>query len=57
MKYPTLGEAYRIREMFMDIFSIDDLQEAKAYLMFWCDMVSESSIAPFKKFVAMIKSH
>ena len=57
MMYPTLGEAYRMREMFMDIFSMHDSQEAKAYLMFWCDMVSESTIIPIKKFVAMIKTH
>lgn len=57
MMYPTLGEAYRMREMFMDIFNIADSQEAKAYLMFWCDMVSETTITPFKKFAAMIKSH
>ena len=25
--------------------------------MFWCDMVSETTITPFKKFAAMIKSH
>jgi transposase len=57
LMYPTLGEACRLREHFTDVYSIADGQEAKGYLCFWCDMVMESKITPFKKFVAMIKSH
>jgi len=57
MMYPKLGEAYRLRELFMDVFSIADPQEAKGYLWFWCDMARESKIFPYAKFVSMIKAH
>lgn len=57
MMYPKLGEAYRLRELFVDVFSIPDPQEAKGYLWFWCDMAMEAKIEPYKKFVALIKSH
>jgi transposase len=55
--YPNLGEAYRLREMFAEVFTIAEPHEAKGYLAFWCDMAFESKIEPFRKFVAMIKSH
>jgi transposase len=57
MLYPHLGEAYRLKEMFSDVFDIKEPQEAKAYLTFWCDMAIESGIQPFIKFVNMIKVH
>jgi transposase len=57
MLYPHLGEAYRLKEMFMDVFDIEDPQEAKGYLKFWCDLAVESKIQPFIKFVSMIKAH
>lgn len=55
--YPTLGEAYRLRELFMDLFRIPEPQEAKGYLWFWCDMADASGIFPYQKFVKMIKAH
>jgi transposase len=57
MLYPILGEAYRLKEMFLDVFHIKDPDEAKGYLQFWCDMVMETAIQPFKKFVNIIKAH
>lgn len=57
MMYPKLGEAYRLRELFVDVFTIPNSEEAKGYLWFWCDMAMEAKIEPYKKFVAMIKSH
>jgi transposase len=57
MLYPHLGEAYRLKEMFLDVFSIKDPDQAKGYLQFWCDMVVESTIQPFIKFVNLIKAH
>ena len=55
--YPKLGEAYRFRELFNDMWQIKDPQESKGYLLFWCDLVMESGIAPFKKFVNTVKAH
>jgi len=57
MMYPRLGEAYRLRELFLDVFSIPDPEEAKGYLWFWCDMAMEAKINPFERLVATIKSH
>lgn len=57
MMYPKLGEAYRLRELFLDAFNILIPQEAKGYLWFWCDMAMEAKIESFKKFVLLIKSH
>ncbi len=54
--YPVLGEAYRLKEMFKDVFQIQDPQEAKGYLKFWCDMANESNIQPCIKFANMIKA-
>ncbi len=55
--YPTLGAAYRFRELFNDVWQINDPSKAKGYLQFWCDLVMDSGIEPFKKFVKTIKSH
>lgn len=57
MNYPVLGEAYRLKEMFRDTFKIVNPDEAKSYLLFWCDLANDSGIQPFKKLVAMIKTH
>lgn len=57
MLYPILGEAYRLKEMFKDVFYISDPEEAKGYMKFWCDLAVESKIMPFVKFVNMIKAH
>lgn len=57
MMYPKLGDAYRLRELFVDVFAIPDPEEAKGYLWFWCDMAMDAKIEPYKKLVSMIKSH
>ena len=57
MLYPLLGEAYRLKEMFLDVFNIYDPEQAKGYLKFRCDMVIETGIQPFIKFVNLIKAH
>jgi len=55
--YPKLGEAYRLRELFLDVFDVNDAQESKGYLWFWCDQALEAAIEPFRKFVNTIKTH
>lgn len=57
MLYPNLGEAYRLKELFLDVFDIKNPDRAKGYLKFWCDIVTETGIQPFVKFVNMIKAH
>lgn len=55
--YPKLGEAYRLRELFFDVFTVTDAQEAKGYLWFWCDKALEAGIQPITKFVNSVKAH
>lgn len=55
--YPKLGEDYRLKHLFNDFWDIEDKQEAERYLAFWCDLVDESGIFPFKKVVNTIKAH
>ena len=57
MMYPELGEAYRLRELFLDTFSVVKPEEAKGYLWFWCDMAMDSKIVAYRKFVNLIKAH
>lgn len=54
---PVIGEAYRFKELFNDLWDFTTREEAGAFLSFWCDYVSESKIEPFKKFVNTIKAH
>lgn len=55
--YPKLGEAYRLRELFMDVFDVADVEEAKGYLWFWCQQALEAGIQPIIKFVNSVKAH
>ncbi|SDZ74027.1 Transposase [Arachidicoccus rhizosphaerae] len=57
MMYPRLAEAYRLKLMFNDFWEITDTQEALTYLHFWCDMVDDTDIFPFKRFVKTVKAH
>jgi hypothetical protein len=34
--YPTLGEAYRLRELFNDLWGMSNKQAAEAFLKQWC---------------------
>ena len=43
--------------MFTEFWNIKDGEPAESYLAFWCDMVMETDIQPFKKFVNTIKGH
>lgn len=55
--YPTLGEAYRLRELFLDVFEIPEAEEAKGYLWFWCDKAREAGVLSFIKFANSVKAH
>ena len=57
MMYPRLGEAYRLKTMFNDFWDIKDEMEAISYLTFWCDMVNDTDIFPFKRFVKTLQAH
>ncbi len=55
--YPTLGEAYRLKELFDDFWDFKDPEEANAFLAYWCDLTQEAKIRPFIKFANTIKAH
>jgi transposase len=57
MMYPRLGEAYRLKVMFDDFWDIKNPEEAKGYLAFWCDLVTEAKIHPMIAFVKTVKAH
>lgn len=55
--YPTLGKAYRLKELFHDFWDFSDKEQGLAFLSYWCAEVEASGIAAFKKFVKTLKSH
>jgi transposase len=55
--YPRLGDAYRLRQLFLDVFDVSDAADAKGYLWFWCDQALEAGLEPFRKFVNTLKAH
>jgi transposase len=55
--FPTLGKAYRLKELFNDIWEMDTEEEATEFLADWCKEVEAEGIGPFKKFVRTIKAH
>ena len=55
--FPVLGEAYRLKELFNDLWDMDDEEQATAFLVDWCQEVEEKGIVPFQGFIKTIKSH
>jgi len=55
--YPKLGDGYKLKELFNELWSIGNREDADSFLTFWCDQVKDSGIKSFVKAVKMIKSH
>jgi transposase len=55
--FPTLGEAYRLRETLNEIWQIEDPQVAQAYLSTWCDYALETNVIAFRKVVKTFRGH
>ena len=55
--YEDLGTAYRLKELFNDLWEFSTGDEAGGYLAYWCDLVEDSKIAPFMKVAQTIKAH
>jgi transposase len=55
--YEDLGNAYRLKELFNDLWEFTTVEEAGGYLAFWCDLAEESKIQPFIKVANTIKFH
>jgi len=54
---PTIGEAYRLKILFDDFWSMENEEDAKGFLSYWCDIVNESKIFPLTKFADTVKKH
>lgn len=55
--FPTLGKAYRLKELFNDLWDMDSVEEATAFLVSWCKEVDDAGIEPFKQFSKTVKAH
>ncbi len=55
--FPSLGKAYRLKELFHDLWSMETSEEATAFLVEWCAEVEKEKIEPFQQFVKTIKTH
>jgi len=55
--YPTLGEAYRLKELFNDLWTMPDKPTANAFLNDWCTQVEQAKIPAFQKFVNTLRAH
>jgi transposase len=55
--YPTLGEAYRLKVLFDDLWGMPDKSAATAFLTQWCDEVEAAKIPAFTTFSKTVKAH
>jgi transposase len=56
-KYKNLSDAYTMVQMFKDFGEFENVQDAKGYLAFWCDLAENTNMAPFIKASKTIKYH
>jgi transposase len=55
--YPVMADAYRLKEMFNEIWTFNSIDEMGGFLSYWIDLVEESKIQPFIKAAKTIKAH
>ena len=55
--FPTLGEAYRLKELFDDVWDMETKEEASSFLDMWIADVNTHKIAPFMKFARTVRAH
>jgi transposase len=55
--YPTLGEAYRLKVLFNDLWGMPDKLAATAFLTQWCNEVEAAKIPFFTTFAKTVKAH
>jgi transposase len=55
--FPTLGLAYRLKELFKEVYNTTEPDDALEAMEEWLKMASESGIIPIVKFCSSIKSH
>lgn len=55
--YPTLGEAYRLKTLFNDLWTMPNQPAAGAFLEHWCAEVEQAKIPAFMKFAKSVRAH
>ena len=55
--YPTLGEAYRLKVLFNDLWEMPDKPAADAFLRQCCVEVDAAKIPAFMKFANTVRAH
>lgn len=55
--YPTIGEAYRLKTLFNDLWDMPNKLVANEFLLQWCNEVEKSQIPAFMTFAKTVKSH
>lgn len=55
--FPTLGEAYRLKELFKDLWIMKTRSDAESFINDWCKQVDKYDISSFKDFVKTLRSH
>jgi len=55
--YPILGEAYRLKALFNDLWTLPDLTRAEVFFVSWAKEVERSGIQAFMQFAKMVKGH
>jgi transposase len=55
--YPTLGEAYRLKVLFNDLWELPDKPAAEAFLRQWCIEVDAAKIPTFIKLANIVRAN
>ena len=55
--YPTLGEAYRLKVLFNDLWAMPDKPTAELFLRQWCKEVDAAKISAFMAFANTVRAH
>lgn len=55
--HPRLGEAYRLKTLFNDLWNMPDKAAAHAFLNQWCEEVAQANIPAFVKFAKTVRAH
>jgi len=55
--YPTLGEAYRLKILFNELWSAPDKATAETFLQHWCEAAQASGINAMMRFAKTVKAH
>lgn len=56
-KYKNLSDPYTLVQMFKDFWNIENIDDAKGYLAFWCDLAENTLLNPFMRVSKTIKNH